>query len=266
MTRSVVAAALAACVIAAGGNAAGPPSSIEASAPHAVGFGDAFEFVVVATVPSSDAESAELIADVQPFTVLDAEPIEREPNGEVTVIRLVRRVACLDEDCVGRARALRVVLPAPVIRSESGSVTGTETPITVSGRVAAFPARPDPSLFRADMTIPRPTGRSPTTAVTALTATAVASFLAALLLLATAVRSRAVPVDDPLARAIRLVRESAGRPEADRRRAADLLAQIAGDRDHELLAADATRVAWAAPKPTAGTVEELATSAVRETA
>ena len=89
-----------------------------ASAPHAVGFGDAFEFVVVATVPSSDAESAELIADVQPFTVLDAEPMEREPNSDVTVIRLVRRLACLDEDCVGRARALRVVLPAPVIRSE----------------------------------------------------------------------------------------------------------------------------------------------------
>lgn len=276
MTRAVVAAAVAACVVAAGGNAANPALEVEASAPRTAGFGDVFELVVVATVPTSEAETAELTADVRPFTVLDAEPIEREQNGDVTVIRLVRRLACLEDGCVGRGRSLRVVLPAPVLRSESGSLTGTETPITVRGRIATSPALsgppelgfgpPDPNRFRADTTIPPASGPSPATIVTALTVTAVALFLAALLLLVTAVRRRAAPADDPLARAIRLVRESAGRPVADRRRAADLLAQIAGDRDRELLAADATRIAWAAPPPTAGTVEELATSAARETA
>ena len=69
---------------------------------------------------------------------------------------------------------------------------------------------------------------------------------------------------DALVRAVRLVRESAGRPEPDRRRAADLLARVAGTRDRSGLAAEARRIAWAPPDPTADTVEELAAHAARE--
>lgn len=270
MTRSIVAVAIAALVVAAGAEAAADPQpSVAASAPRTIGFGDAFDYVVEATVPASGAETAELTAAVDPFTVLDAKPIERERRGEMTVIRLAQRLACLDEGCVGRARSQRIVLPAPVVVVGSRSRTGRGAAIVVRGRIApspALPGLPDPGLFQADTTTPPATGRSPTTVFWALATAAVVSVLVALVLVAGTRRRRVVSADDPLERAIRLVRESAGRPEPDRRRAADLLARTARDRDRAPLAADATRIAWAPPAPAARTVEELAASATRETA
>lgn len=265
MTRSVVVVALAALLIAAGGEAASPPPGVEASAPRAVGFADAFDYVVEATVPWSEAETAELTADVGPFTVLDAEPVARSRHGEATVIRLSRRLACMDDGCVGTARSLRAVLPAPVLVSASGSVTGRPTVVQVDGRVAPASVRPSRDVFRADPTVPPASGTSPTNVAVALTTIAVAALLVALLLLVSMRRGSAVPDVDPLARAIRLVRESAGRPEADRRRAADLLARTARDRDRRPLAAEATRIAWAPALPTPRTVEDLAAGAARET-
>ena len=268
MTRSAVAGAVAALVVAAGAEAAADPQpSVTASAPRTIGFGDAFDYVVEATVPASDAETAELTAAVDPFTVLDAKPIERERRGEMTVIRLAQRLACLDEGCVGRARSQRIVLPAPVVVVGSRSRAGRGAAITVRGRIAPSPVPPgppDPDLFRADTTVPPVTDTSPTTAFWAMATAAVVSLLVALLLVA-GTRRRSVVSDDPLARAVRLVRESAVRPEPDRRRAADLLARTARDRDRAPLAADATRIAWAPPAPAARTVEELAASAARET-
>lgn len=265
MTRSVVVAALGALVIASGVEAAGPPPGIEVSAPRAVGFADAFDYVVEATVRPSDAETAELTAEVGPFTVLDAEPVARATRGGAIVIRLARRLACIDDGCVGRAESLRTVLPAPVLVSASGSVTGRPTVVRVDGRVAPASVRPTPDVFRADTTLPPASGTSPTKVAIALTATVVAALLGALLLLVSMRGRSAVAGDDPLTRAIRLLRESAGRPEADRRRAADLLARTAADRDRSPLAADAMRIAWAPSAPTARTVVELAASATRET-
>jgi hypothetical protein len=54
-----------------------------------------------------------------------------------------------------------------------------------------------------------------------------------------------------LADALRLLRESAGRPAADRRRASDLVARLS--RSDE-----ATRVAWSPPPPEPDDVRELA--------
>ena len=105
--------------------------------------------------------------------------------------------------------------------------------------------RPDPDVFQADTTVPPASGTSPTTAAIALRRLPSRPSRRSLLLVSMRGRS-AVAGDDPLARAIRLLRESAGRPEADRRRAADLLARSAADRDHSPLAADAMRIAWAA--------------------
>ena len=265
MTRSVVVAALAAFVIASGSEAAGPPPGIEVSAPRSVGFADAFDYVVEATVPPSHADTAELTADVGPFTVLDAEPVARAVRGDAIVIRLARRLACMDDGCVGRAGSLRTVLPAPVLVSVTGSVTGRPTVVRVDGRVAPSSVRPAPDVFQADTTVPPTSGTSATRVAVALTATAVAALLGALLLLVSMRGRAAAAGDDPLVRAIRLLRESAGRPEVDRRRAADLLARTAADRDRSPLAADATRIAWAPSPPTARTVAELVASATRET-
>ena len=153
----------------------------------------------------------------------------------------------------------------PVLVSASGSITGRPTVVRVDGRVAPASARPSPDVFRADTTVPPASGTSPTKVAVALTTIAVAALLVALLLLSSLRRGSAVAGDDSLARAIRLVRESAHRPEADRRRAADLLARTAGDRDRRPLAAEATRIAWAPSLPTSRTVEDLAASATRET-
>ena len=118
--------------------------------------------------------------------------------------------------------------------------------------------------FRADTAVPPLHGRSPTTAMTALVAVALLSLVSAVAFVVLATRRRGRADVDALARAVRLVRESAGRPEPDRRRAADLLARVAGTRDRRGLAAEATRIAWAPPDPTVDTVEALAAHAARE--
>jgi hypothetical protein len=57
-----------------------------------------------------------------------------------------------------------------------------------------------------------------------------------------------------LADALRLLRESAGRPVADRRRAADFAGQMTDAEVRD----EATRIAWAPPDPEAGDVDALA--------
>jgi hypothetical protein len=100
--------------------------------------------------------------------------------------------------------------------------------------------------------------------MTALAAIALLSLVAAVALVVVPTRRRRRADVDALARAVRLVRESAGRPEPDRRRAADLLARAAGARDRGGLAAEARRIAWAPPDPTVDAVEELAAHAAQE--
>jgi hypothetical protein len=57
-----------------------------------------------------------------------------------------------------------------------------------------------------------------------------------------------------LADALRLLRESAGRPAADRRRAADFAGQMTATEVRD----EATRVAWGPPDPDAADVDALA--------
>ena len=141
---------------------------------------------------------------------------------------------------------------------------GRVPPFSVPRPTPFSPPRPTRDPFRADTAVPPLDGRSPTTAMTALAAAALLLLVSAVALVVLATRRRGRADVDALARAVRLVRESAGRPEPDRRRAADLLARVAGTRDRGGLAAEATRIAWAPPDPTVDTVEELAAHAARE--
>jgi len=246
---------------------------IDAEAPRSIGFADTFDYVVVATVPAATAATARLRADVGPFSVVESSPLERTRRGDAVVLRLARRLACVQEGCVGNDRTARAVLPGPLLESASGAVRGRPTVVAVEGRVPPFsvprptpfsPPRPTRDPFRADTAVPPLDGRSPTTAMTALAAAALLLLVTAVALVVLAARRRGRADVDALARAVRLVRESAGRPEPDRRRAADLLARVAGTRDRGGLAAEARRIAWAPPDPTADTVEELAAHATRE--
>ena len=262
----VVAAVALAAHGAAGAGAAGPQVAVGARAPATIPFGDPFTYVVEATVPAAAADTARLTAGVGPFAVLAAEPLERATSGETARLRLVRRLACLGEDCLGKQRTLRVALPAPVVESEGRSVRGAPAVVAVEGRVEPGSVRLSPDMARADARVPPASGTGPGTVEAFLAGVAAAAFLAAIALAALALRRGGRVATDPLGRAIRLVRESAGRPAPDRRRAADLLARVAGDRDRGPLAAEATHVAWAPSQPTPAAVEELAAHALGETA
>lgn len=273
MTRPALVCVMAVLAVAGEAAAAEQLPRIEAQAPRSVRFADAFDYVVVATVPAATAATARLTADVGPFSVMGSTPLQRTRRGDVVVLRLARRLACVQEGCVGNERTARTVLPGPLLESASGAVRGRPTVVAVEGRVAPFslprptpfPApRPTRDPFRADTAVPPLDGRSPTTAMSALAAIALLSLLAAVALVVVATRRRRRADVDALARAVRLVRESAGRPEPDRRRAADLLARVARARDRGGLAAEARRIAWAPPDPTVDAVEELAAHAARE--
>jgi hypothetical protein len=73
------------------------------------------------------------------------------------------------------------------------------------------------------------------------------------------------PAEEPLVRALRLLRESASRSAPDRRRAADLLARVARTRGAPPLADEATRFAWSPEQPQPGAATALADEADRET-
>lgn len=256
---------LAALAFAGAAGAAGPRYEIESSAPRAVGLADAFDYVVEATVPAADGMTAELRADVGPFTVLDAEPVERERRGDAVVLRLVRTLACLDERCVGKERSRSAVLPAPVVESRTGAVAGRPTSVVVRGRIPPATVRVSLESFRADTTVPPVSRTRPTAIVVALAAVGAVALLAAIAFLVVAFRRRSVSEGDALRRAIRLLRESAARSETDRRRAADHLACVAGEHGSVPLTTEATGLAWSPRPPTPDRVEELAARAARET-
>ena len=265
MTRTALVCVMAVLAVAGEAAAAEQLPRIDAQAPRSVRFADAFDYVVVATVPAATAATARLTADVGPFSVVESTPLQRTRRGDAVVLRLARRLACVQEGCVGNDRTARTVLPGPLLESASGAVRGRPTVVAVEGRVPPFSVRrPTPDAFRADTAVPPLDGRSPTTAMTVLAAIALLSLVSAVAAVVVATRRRRRADVDALARAVRLVRESAGRPEPDRRRAADLLARVAGTRDRGGLAAEARRIAWAPPDPTADTVEKLAAHAARE--
>jgi hypothetical protein len=260
------AAALVAAVAVAAPGAAAEPHSVRSTAPQAVGFGEAFTYVVEVTVPADETGTALLTAGSVPFAVLESSPVESDRRGDVTVLRLVMRLACLAEGCLGADSSRRVRLPAPRVVTESRTEVGARPAVVVRGRVPASAVAAGPSAYRRDATLPEAAGRTYLSDLALLLAAVAAAALLAALSLAVLplVSRRGLRDPDPLARAIRLVRESADRPTSDRRRAVDLLARAVRARDSESLASDATRVAWAPPGPTPEDARRLASRAAGE--
>lgn len=254
-------AAVLALALAGSGWAATPPS-VRASAPRAVGFADELEYVVEATVPAEEADRARIVAEVGAFTVVETAPLEQEARGDAVVLRLRRTLACLEEACLGPRPSKAVVLPPPRVSSAFGSARGAPTTVGVRGRITAKDVSAGPAAYRRDSaTPPKPDGPGPGRVAAGLAVLAVLTSSSAVAVLLPWRRRRPAPRDeDPFARAIRLVRESAGRSSPDRRRAAGLLARLAGDRDGRL-GTSATRVAWSPPEPSAADVQALARQA-----
>lgn len=207
------------------------------AAPTRISFGDA---LVVTAVGKGSVE-----LHLGAWTALTA-PTTRTRGGTTTV---TQRVACVADPCVPSAGDR--VVPLPTASSAGRRARAT---IVVSPRVAPAAVAAENASYRRDISLPSTPSHEP--AIAALAFVSAALVLLAARALAPARRREAMPDSvsrDAVARALRLLRESAGRPPADRRRAADLVGRLA-----PATAEQARGLAWARPDPRAEDVEGLA--------
>jgi hypothetical protein len=242
-----------------------PQIRAEVSSPR-IAMGEPFDYVVRATLDTeSDASRARLVAPTGPFAAVGPAATERSGRD----VRLTQRLACLGLGCVPSRSARGVRLPAAAVVLDGRSASAPPARVAVVPRVpAAVVAAKTPGYLR-QTEIPRPdfSPRPSLLAAFALVAAA-ALVVAAFALVATGRRGRAgarTGAADEYERAVRLLRESAGREAPDRRRAAGLLGRVARGRRGTGLAAAADRVAWSRPRPDAAAVGGLADRADAET-
>lgn len=210
-------------------------------APVRISFGDP---VVVSATASGD-RSLEL--DLGSWTAL-GEPETRRRNGSTTV---EQKVVCLAEACVPAGPVGSVALPAAI-----AGETRTVGRIVVATRVPLKAVGAPKAPYRRNTTLVEP--REHGGALLVLAGAAAALVAAAVLLLRAGRRGDTLPVRSPqdsLARALRLLRESAGRPAPDRRRAADLVGRLV-----PAVTEPALRAAWSQRDPSPDEVEALAGS------
>jgi hypothetical protein len=214
-----------------------------------VGVGDSFVY----TVEAHGAGPIRVTADTGAFTVVAAPRTTQLDDG----VRLSQTLACLDRGCAPGASPRRVFLPTARATTGDAAATAHAAAITVVPRVPAKAVSASRAPYKRQLDVEAP---STSPAAGALAGLLIA---AAVLLVAAAafvvlrgrrhVASRARRTLG-LADALRLLRESAGRPAADRRRAADFAGRMTTARVRD----EATRVAWAPPDPEAGDVDALA--------
>jgi hypothetical protein len=193
------------------------PATVVSVAPATIKFGD----IALATVQGNGTPS------FAPFVV-------RGRDGNRYVIQ------CLDPKCV------------PPGTVKVGDVTVRIVPRATGAEIG----QPLRSFARETARLPTSYRVSPTLVLALLVAAALAC-LAAAAFVARPLLHRLVPeprdARTPLERALALVRASATRNEADRRRALDLLGRALRDRR----ARDALDLAWSAPDPTPADIEQL---------
>jgi hypothetical protein len=183
-------------------------------------------------------------------------------------------IACLQTSCLPQRKPLAMHLPPLTVsvKRRDGSTVSVQRrwpALSIAPRFGPAPRGAIPS-FALDAELPTPTYRVGPTRF-ALGLDVLAALLAGfgLWIVAREVLrrrpARAAPELPPLARALMVLRQAKTRPTDDRRRAAGLLARtlVATDRDSDL-SATASRVAWAAPEPAPGSLEELAESVEAE--
>ncbi len=215
-----------------------PASALTLSAmPARVSFGDAVVVTATAQGPI-DLQLGSWTALSAPETVIR--------DGVTTVSQ---RVVCLAEACVPNAAERFVQLP-----TASAGGTRTSARILVAARVAPEAVAAAKALYRRDASVAPSRSHGALVAVFSLAAVALV-VLAALAVVPGRRREEASKraSQDALERALRLLRESAGRPAPDRRRAADLVGRLAPG-----IAGAARDLAWARRDPRIEDVEQLA--------
>jgi hypothetical protein len=255
--RRAAAGLTALALLASTGAAAAAPStaaavSISASAePAHPLFGDTFSYVVRVTTPAGGADAARIAEDVGPFTRLVPARVTRTVSNGVATITVTETLACLSARCLPAKPGGTVALPEARVRAGGASAAAAPVAVSVGSRVTPAEVQARNPAFHRPATLPAATTRVDPTVVAAALVVLGGALLAIGLVLILAplrrrgeLRSRAAV--DPVARAARLLRESATRDATDRRRAAALAARMAGEQS---LAADAAAVAWSRPEP-----------------
>jgi hypothetical protein len=228
---------------------------------RSVGVGDPFRYTVEARAASA---TLNVIADTGSFAVVAAPKTSRSHSDGLTVVRIEQTLACLDRGCAPGAQPRNVLLPAARAISAGGSAAAPAAAITLVPRVPASAVAAPRAVYRRQVGVPPPsTPVSPGLAAAFLAAAAILLAALAVLLAWRGVRrERMLPVRERLAggleRALRLLRESAGRPVPDRRRAADYAGRAAAERGGTEVAGEASRVAWAPPDPEPADIGALA--------
>ena len=243
-----------------------PPTIRASIAPTTVHVGDPFRYTVVARVPGRAGANVRVVADSGAFVQISGPAVSSTSDSGATAVTVTETLVCLDLGCVSGATARHVVLPAPQVFTGSSRVGGPHTTVTVTPRVTAHAVAAGRAVYLRDTSAPTLTPRL-RLAVAAVIAIALALALlgAAVALVFAEVRRRKTPELNvrrspfDLGIALRLLRESAKRPEPDRRRAADLVARLASPE----VVDEATRVAWARPAPGPADVESLAADVER---
>jgi hypothetical protein len=218
-----------------------------------VGVGDPFAYVVEAR----GTGPVRVTADTGAFTAVAAPRVERSHDGSAEVVRVTQRLVCLDRGCAPGASPRRVSLPEAHVLTADGAATARARQLAVVPRVPAKAVVASRAAYEKQVEVPGASTRLPPGVLAALLiAAAVVLVLAAAALVVRGLPHRAGRAARSLglADALRLLRESAGRPAADRRRAADFAGVLAGGAARD----EATRLAWAPPDPAADEVGALA--------
>jgi archaellum component FlaG (FlaF/FlaG flagellin family) len=218
--------------------------------------GDPFVYTVEAHGPSD----MRVIADPGPFVAIAPAKRRRTHGGEV--VRIEQRLICLDRTCSPGNVPRRVVLPRALVISGGSRTLAAPAAITIRPRVPASAVAAPRARYRVQDQV-RAASAPWLLVVAALVLLAAASLTAAVTLLTRSLRRSATVAPDARAQrglehALRLLRESARRPVPDRRRAADYVALTVAEGGGDVVAAEATRVAWSATAPATLAVEELA--------
>jgi hypothetical protein len=234
------------------------PIRVQAEArPARVGVGDPIRYVVVARLPESavEASTVRIFADSGPLAPTAPATTTRRTEGSTLVVTLVQRLACLDLPCAPVQGPRSVSLPAARVSAAlrgRGVATGRADPATlvVEPLVAGADVRAARPAYREQTALPVADGRAGRLVAPIMGAAAVLGVVAlSLVVLVLRPRSRASRREAELARAVRLLRESAARPVTDRRRAADLVSRVAGSTGARSVAAEASELAWSASSP-----------------
>jgi len=243
-------------LVGAGGLQAAPIHVQAETQPARVGIGDPIRYVVVARVPANqvDASSVRIFADSGPLAPTAPARTTRRTEGATLVVTLVQHLACLDVPCAPVHGPRRVGLPPARV---TAALTGKGVAI---GRADPATLVVEPLVADADVGAARPAYREQTALppaedragrlVMPIMGAAAALLVVALSLAVLALRPRArARREAELARAVRLLRESAARPVTDRRRAADLVSRVAGSAGAGSVAGDASELAWSPDSP-----------------